>query len=177
MMTSDARRAKRKKPTKSRRAETAAGRWPVADPEPGVIGIFRTVLNLLSPAPTVTDLERAKMLERVKDIVARWESSEDVDELRNLLGLRGARGRRRTQLAVNREFAMAYAYAEHRRRATPDALDVVALEFAASTREVQRAAENWSPVIRELFAGVAEFVEGGLIDYALLKPTATPRNR
>ena len=155
----------------ARRAETAAGRWPVADPEPRVIHLLRNLQHVLSSAQ-ILEHKRIDALNEVTAIIRRWEKNESLDDLRDTLGLKGPLGRRRTQRTVNREFAIAFAYAEHRRHGgtSGSARASVAHEFAVSEREVDRADENWGPLVKSIMSVTTEHVgEHGRIDYSALK--------
>lgn len=138
------------------------GRPPWPDPPPRVIQLLRQVVGNETPS--------GGTIEEIRQILQAWEDREDIGELRELLGLehQGAKGRRRTKKTAARRFAMAFALAEHRARQTPNAADLVAAEFNADARTVERAFKEWRPRVEAVVSAVREQHPGARIDYSYL---------
>ena len=152
---------KRKKRSKLR-AAAEAGNWPVADPVPSVIHLLQRFAEFAA----MTDVERTALVGDVRSILAAWNDHEDVNELRQMLGVTMAANRRRTQRQVNREYAIAFAFAEHHARGTSDPLATVMKEFACEKRTVERALEGWEQMATEKVRLMREGFERCEIDYS-----------
>jgi hypothetical protein len=93
---------------------------------------------LLEELRELESFRSRELLAIVRPALAAWRAREDRDELLGLLGLNFSSKRRR-QLTVDRDFAIALAMAEHRTRRTRGARRIVADAFGLSEREVSAA--------------------------------------
>lgn len=156
------------KPISKTKSPKVAKRWPVADPAPAVIDLLRRVSHI-DDRSVMPDAARQTLREEAIEILRAWDENEDIEQLRERLGLKPKRGRRRTQRTVNQEFAIAYAYAEHQARRTHDARGTVAEEFSVDVRTVDRAFESWGHVVLPVIRIAREHFPGSQLDYSNLK--------
>ena len=140
-------RPRKPTPKPPKRAATKAKQSPVADPKPRVIDLFRRMLNR-----SLNDEGRARLRREITEILAAWKAREDLDELRELLGVKG-KSSHRAQRSVNREFGMAIA-CDLEGRATKD----VARDFHVEPRTVERARQTWRPVVAPIATAVAQLL-------------------
>lgn len=150
-----------------KRAASMAGQWPVADAVPFVIDLLRRV-SYWENSSVMTEDARRQARSEIIAILERWEQTEDIEELRQFLGLK--QKKRRTQLQVNTEYAISFAYSEQVERGTRDPIGTVAEEFHTEPRTVQRAFASWGHLTSKIVKSARENRQCVSIDYEALKP-------
>jgi hypothetical protein len=113
--------------------------WPVADPEPRIISLLRTLLDLGNCAPPVEQEHARKAL---AEIVSKWDKQEDLTQLRRELGV-GPQKKRRKNSTVAREESITIAIVNAALRGQQKPKDVAAVQFDADIKEVDRAWKKW----------------------------------
>lgn len=129
--------------TRRERQQSLAGNWPVAGPVPAIIDLLNRLLNWDHPN-VMTAAERAAAHEEILQILAAWKAREDLNELRQLLGVAPVRGRRRTQHTVNREERIAYSAYMLKAEGDEDAIEKVATAASVDPKTVRRAMDRWA---------------------------------
>lgn len=111
---------------------------------------------------------RQRLLQALADVLEPWRAREDLVELRELLGVRRQRGRRRTQRTVNREHGIAFAAYEltaGRGMRVAEAVKQIAAEAHVDEKTVRRAMDRWAMVERTVRLAHEHF-PNARIDYS-----------
>jgi hypothetical protein len=93
--------------------------------------------------------KRARVQAECRELLGIWVAREDLEELRELVGLKHSkRNRRRTHRQANRELAMAFAYAQAywgpTERPSAEAVKLQIMQkFSCSRSTLERALSNW----------------------------------
>jgi hypothetical protein len=130
-----------KKPKSKKRELSEAGRWPVADPEPKAIDLLRRMHHWDNRA-VMNDAARDQLRTEIATILSAWSEHEDVNELRELLGVKRSKNRR-TQKTVNRELEIALAFVARRNSGIADPIGAVEHDLKVDVRKIERALEGW----------------------------------
>jgi hypothetical protein len=112
----------------------------VADPEPRIISLLRTIAERNHSGFPQDEVVRA--FSDLDNIVKAWLDRESLTELRELLGVTQSK-KRRTQRTVNRETAITMAVVNAALRGNDDPKKTAGDEIPAEEREVQRAWKEW----------------------------------
>ena len=142
--------------------------WRVADPEPTIMVLLRRMLTLCDHFAS-RDADRLALIRDIQKIITQWNRHEDINELRDMLGIKEKHGGRRRQRTVDWEFAIAVAYAEHLARDTKAPREHVAKEFSCSVRDVDRAMQNWRHLAERIVRTAREWVPDAVMEYSVLK--------
>lgn len=134
-------------------------------PEPEIINILHGVYCY----ELLTEELKEELLETIDHILMSWEENENIDQLRDLLGVKLKPGRRRTARDFQKGHDMAYAYAKAKAKGMDDAAAKVADDFSTSKRSVERAYADWKDMADAAAAGEKHSEESKLFRRLLFR--------
>lgn len=112
--------------------------------------------HVAPPPPAIIDFIRQRNFERLDAIVAQWDRSDSMDELRRALGVVGEQHRRRSQATVEAETAIARAIMSAALNGNHDPFAAVEIDTGFDAKRIQRAWEKWATLHLDMLAAIAQ---------------------